>query len=64
MASTVTLKNRARGNRGIATGRPSNAKVGVLPYGAVTGGQDASDPVAKTKATQDKNRKAIGYGEH
>ena len=60
MAGSVEMKKK--GNRGGAN--PGSGNPGRLPYGAIVGGQSSADPVAQVKATQDKNRKAIGYGEH
>lgn len=64
MASKSTAVIKKKGARGGLNPGTAGANAGRLPYGATTGGQSAADPVATRKAMQDKNRKAIGYGEH
>lgn len=64
MASKSTAVVKKAGNRGGLNPGTAGTGAGLLPYGAATGGQSSADPVKSIKATQDKNHKAIGYGEH
>ena len=64
MASKSTVVMKKAGARGGVNPGTAGTGAGILPYGAQTGGQSSADPVATVKAMQDKNRKAIGYGEH
>ena len=63
MASKSTAVVKKAGNRGGVNPGSAGTGAGLLPYGAITGGQSSADPVRTVKATQDKNRKSIGYGE-
>ncbi|QDF18232.1 hypothetical protein SEA_DAKITI_17 [Gordonia phage Dakiti] len=63
MASKSTVVVKKKGARGGVNPGTAGTGAGLLPYGAQTGGQSSADPVKSVKATQDKNRRAIGYGQ-
>lgn len=64
MASKSTVVVKKAGNRGGLNPGTAGASAGLLPYGAQTGGQSASDPVSSVKDSQAGSRRAVGYGEH
>ncbi|QBP30293.1 hypothetical protein SEA_JORMUNGANDR_14 [Gordonia phage Jormungandr] len=63
MANKSTVVLRKKGARGGVNPGTAGTNAGLLPYGAQTGGQSSADPVKSVKAMQDKNRRAIGYGQ-
>lgn len=64
MASKSTVVMKKAGNRGGVNPGTGGANIGRLPYGAITGGQNAADPVKVVAESQKSQRRAIGYGEH
>lgn len=64
MAGKSTVVMKKKGNRGGVNPGTGGANLGRLPYGAITGGQSAADPVKSVADLQKGQRRAIGYGQH